>query len=317
VHRRFGHGLVRVAFVPALLAFAISPWLRWAPSSGWQLVSTTSTAATAPVLLTAMFVVWMVEQLYPANPTWNVRPVTDGLEGLSKLGRDLIYLFGVAQLSALVVGAIDPFLRAHVPSLGLWPTAAPFAVRVALAFFLAELLAYWVHRAAHRFRPLWQFHSTHHVITELNGLKSVRTHPVDNLLFYVGRITPLIVLGAGLDELLAAIYLGGFLGILAHANVNVSDRVLGLLVNFPQVHAVHHSADVAESNCNFGCHTVLWDLVFRTFRHAPQPGLQLGVAPVGPRTLWQELAWPFYRWVSESPQNEKGGLSPFSDSARR
>jgi sterol desaturase/sphingolipid hydroxylase (fatty acid hydroxylase superfamily) len=126
----------------------------------------------------------------------------------------------------------------------------------------------------------------------------VRTHPVDNALFYLGRVAPLVLLGAGADEVLAAIYLGGALGILSHANLEVSDWGLGLFFNLPRAHSVHHSADAVEANSNFGCHTVLWDRLFGTFRPAPQPGLVLGVKPVGPRSLWQQLAWPFYRWVS-------------------
>jgi ornithine lipid hydroxylase len=295
---RFGQTLFRYTFVPALLVFSLAPWLVFDRASGWAFTSATRLGATGPVLLLVMLIVWMAEQLYPANPDWNARLFTDGTRGWKRLGHDLVYLFGVAQLSALLVGRLDPLLQSAVGQVGLWPAQAPFAARAALAFFAAEFFAYWVHRAAHRFRPLWQFHSTHHVITELNGLKAVRTHPVDNLVAYVGRIVPLMLLGAGPDELQAAIYFGGVLGILAHANLDLSDRGLGLLVNFPSVHAAHHSSDLAEANVCFGCHTVLWDRVFGTFRRTAQPGLRLGVAPVGPRSLWQELAWPFYRRVS-------------------
>lgn len=294
---RFGQSLFRHTFVPALLVLSLAPWLAFDRSTGWGFTSTTRLEVTGPMLLLVMLVVWMAEQLYPANADWNARLFTDGLRGWKRLGHDLVYLFGVAQLSAFLVGRLDPLLAAAVGKLDLWPAQAPFAARVALAFFTVEFFAYWVHRAAHRFRPLWQFHSTHHVITELNGLKAVRTHPVDNVVAYVGRVVPLMLLGAGPSELQAAIYFGGVLGILSHANLTLSDRGLGLLVNFPSAHAAHHASDVAEANVNFGCHTVLWDRVFGTFRRAARPGATLGVDPVGPRTLWQQLAWPFYRRV--------------------
>ena len=294
-----GHALFRCLFVPALLGLSLVPWL-FSPRPGqWALASTSRPGATAMVLLLSMLLIWLAEQLYPQNPGWNARLFSDP-SGWRRLGRDAIYLFGVTQLTAYLLVATGPLLEsavalAHVRA--LWPAGAAFPVKVLLAFFLAEFFSYGFHRAAHRSRILWQFHSTHHFLTELNGLKSVRTHPVDNLLFYVCRTAPLLLAGAGAEELVAATFFGGVLGILAHANLRVSDWGLGLLVNFPQVHAVHHSAKLAESNCNFGCHTVLWDRVFRTYQRAPVD-LVLGVAPVGPRSLWQELAWPFFRWVS-------------------
>jgi len=250
------------------------------------------TAISAALLLT-----WMAEQLFPRVAGWNVR-FSDGLRGWALLARDVFYLLAVTRLTATLVTAADPAISSAMSSLGvpaIWPSQWPFAIRAALAFATVELCAYWLHRAAHRSRVLWQFHSTHHVLTELNALKSVRTHPIDNLLFHVARTSPLLLLGAGPEEIAAAIYLGAMLGILAHANVQLSEGVLGWVINFPRWHVVHHSPVVAESQSNFGCHTVIWDRVFGTFRNEGTG--EVGVVPVGRRSLWRELAWPFYRWV--------------------
>jgi len=178
----------------------------------------------------------------------------------------------------------------------LWPASLPFAARVALVFLIVELFSYWYHRAAHRFAFLWGFHSTHHVLTVVTGLKALRTHPIDNALFYIPRTLPLVFIGAGAEELLAATWFGCVLGILSHANIDVQDGGLGWFVNLPRFHLVHHSSNLEESNSNFGCHTVLWDRVFGTFRASKGEAL-IGVTPVRVRTLWQELIWPFYRSV--------------------
>lgn len=282
-----GHAVFRPLFLPALLCFSLTPWL--VPPAA-------RAGAMATVLALSMLFIWMAEQLYPINREWNARLSAPG--GALRLLRDGIYLFGVTQLTAYLIAASEPWLRVGFAGpLVAWPASAPFVVRVLLAFLAIELFSYWVHRAAHRFALLWQFHSTHHFVTELNGLKSVRTHPVDNVVFYVARTVPLVIVGAGIDEVVAATYFGGVLGIFAHANVSVSARGLGLFFNFPQTHAAHHSSVLAESNTNFGCHTVLWDRVFGTWCAAPAAPVALGVAPVGRRTLWQELIWPFYRRV--------------------
>jgi sterol desaturase/sphingolipid hydroxylase (fatty acid hydroxylase superfamily) len=174
-------------------------------------------------------------------------------------------------------------------------------VRVLLVFLITELASYLIHRAAHRVPLLWRFHSTHHVTEEMSGLKSLRLHPVDNVVFYVVRNVPLLLLGVGAEEILTVTYVACTLSILSHANVNVADGRLGWVINLPQYHRVHHSSDIEESNSNFGCHTVLWDRVFGTFRRAPKGTLTLGMVPLGRRTLWQELVWPFYRSQFQDP----------------
>ena len=252
------------------------------------------------VLLLVILALGVAERFYPANDGWKYQFGT--VLGWAGFFRDVFYLLIITQLTALLIAAAAYGLRkldgGFDLGIRLWPLGAPLAVRVVLAFFLVELFSYWFHRACHRVPLLWQFHSTHHVITELTGLKSLRTHPVDNVLFHVARAVPLLLLGAGPAELLAATYFGSILGILAHSNIDVADGFLGVVVNYPRFHTVHHSSALAESNANFGCHTVLWDRVFRTFRRETLAPLVLGVAPVRTRSLWEELVWPFYRRVS-------------------
>lgn len=247
------------------------------------------------VLLSLILFIFLVERIWPANPASNGHLFSVEPGGLR---RDLVFLFFIAQLSALLIVFASKWMAPLITGQGLWPTSAPFALKVALAFFAIEFFSYWFHRAAHRIPLLWQFHSTHHVITQLNGLKALRTHPVDNVLFYLVRTAPLMLVGAGLDEVITATTFGAILGVLSHANVNVSERGLGLLVNLPGYHAVHHSVELAESNSNFGCHTIIWDRVFGTFRKTLEVPPTIGVHPVGTRSIWQELIAPFYKKVS-------------------
>ncbi len=278
----------RRLFVPVFLLLAALPWLAG--------------TATWASLFICLWAVWFAEQLHPARREWNARPFSQGLAGWRALAKDFVYLFGVTRLTAWLVGAVEPRLTAGASALGLpalWPAQLPLPARIALAFLLIELASYWVHRAAHHFSFLWQFHSTHHALTELNGFKSVRTHPFDNAVFFVARLTPLLLLGAGAEEVAAAAYLGGALGILSHANLPLEGGVFGWVVNLPGVHALHHSADLAQARGNYGCHTVLWDRVFGTLREGGPAPAQLGLEGGRPRTLWQELAWPLYRSVRD------------------
>jgi sterol desaturase/sphingolipid hydroxylase (fatty acid hydroxylase superfamily) len=295
LQRRPGHAIFRHAFVPALVGASVASWIyRGELTRLWSLRIDFATF----VLLLSLFCVWLAEQFYPADAQWNFHPLSGGARSWNQFARDLVYVLLITQATALVIdataGALGPRLRAW-GARTWWPSAAPFALRVLLAFLAIELFSYWLHRAAHRYRLLWQFHSTHHLVTELNGFKALRTHPIDNLFFYLARNTPLLLLGAGADELVAATCLCGVLGFVAHANIRVSEGWLGLVVNFPRYHLVHHSAAAAEGNSNFGCHTVLWDRLFGTFRSSIEEPFALGMEPVGPRSLSQELLWPFFR----------------------
>lgn len=290
--------LFRHAFAPALLGAMLGALAmdREAPGSVAGFDFTTA------AFLLSLGAVWIAEWLFPANRAWNYNLLAEDGRGWSVLGHDLAYFFFVTQLTVLLLRptrwAVEHAVQrlgAHLPH--LWPSGAPFAVRAGLAFLLVELGSYWFHRAAHHVELLWRFHSTHHVIESLTGIKSVRTHPVDNALFFIARMTPLLLLGAGAEELAAATYLGSILGVLSHANVDLAPGVLRWFVNFPSDHAVHHSAEIDESRSNYGCHTVIWDRVFGTYRSGDVAPAELGVRPLGTRTLWQELVAPLYRRI--------------------
>ncbi|MBX7097297.1 MAG: sterol desaturase family protein [Myxococcaceae bacterium] len=288
--------IFRFAFLPTVLGVSAAAWIwREALVAHFALKVDFGTVA----LLLTLLAVFVAEQVFPAVPAWNYRLLSGKPDGIRRLGRDLFYVFIVTQLSALAITLVDRELTSRLAALGLaldrprlWPSAAPFAARVALAFFVLELGSYGYHRAAHRVPLLWRFHSTHHVVAELTGAAALRTHPLDNVLFFLARTIPLVVLGAGAEEVSTAGYLCGVLGILAHANVEVSPRLGGLLLNVPAIHALHHAAEVQLGACNYGCHTVLWDRVFGTFRPAPKTPPTLGLSPPGPRSLWQELVAP-------------------------
>lgn len=320
---RWGHGVFRHLFVPTVLALSVVSWVFHA--EGTRFLAAASGLRidfTTCALFLSMVLLWCAEQVYPAHPDWNYQlsaPGDRGWLGWERLGRDVLYLVIVTQVTGILVFLTSTWVESNLKSLGfgfglshsLWPRALPFAVRVLLVFLLMELSSYWLHRAAHHSGLLWRFHSTHHVVTELTALKALRTHPLDNVLFYVVRYVPLLLLGAGSEEVVAAVYFGTLLSLLAHSNIDVSEGLLGLVVNFPQYHAVHHAADLTASRSNYGCHTILWDRLFGTFQRPAGEPWVVGVHPVGRRTLWQELVAPLYRvpFTSGADDEEEDALS--------
>jgi sterol desaturase/sphingolipid hydroxylase (fatty acid hydroxylase superfamily) len=61
----------------------------------------------------------------------------------------------------------------------------------------------------------------------------------------------------------------------SHGNVRLApglDRVLRWIVVTPEMHRVHHSIILRETNSNFGFNLPWWDRLFGTYRAQPEAG---------------------------------------------
>jgi sterol desaturase/sphingolipid hydroxylase (fatty acid hydroxylase superfamily) len=60
-----------------------------------------------------------------------------------------------------------------------------------------------------------------------------------------------------------------------HSNVALPprlDRLARWVIVTPQMHEVHHSAERAETDSNFGFNLTWWDRLFGTYREKPAAG---------------------------------------------
>jgi sterol desaturase/sphingolipid hydroxylase (fatty acid hydroxylase superfamily) len=115
----------------------------------------------------------------------------------------------------------------------------------------------------------------HHTDLDFDTTTGVRFHPLEILLsmgIKVGAVygfaipAPAVVL---FEILLNATSLFN------HGNVRLPqpiDRVLRLFEVTPEMHRVHHSVIIRETNSNFGFNLPWWDRLFGTYRSAPAAG---------------------------------------------
>ena len=71
-----------------------------------------------------------------------------------------------------------------------------------------------------------------------------------------------------------------YLGLMAFLGATFVDRWLRWIVVTPDMHRVHHSVRVDESNTNFGFNLPWWDRLFGTYRAQPRgghEGMSIGV----------------------------------------
>jgi sterol desaturase/sphingolipid hydroxylase (fatty acid hydroxylase superfamily) len=90
-----------------------------------------------------------------------------------------------------------------------------------------------------------------------------------------------------------------------HANVRLPpriERVLRWFIISPDMHRVHHSKDMRETNSNYGFNLSIWDRLFGTYHAQPalgHEGMRIGVSgledPKSSVRLLGLLAQPFQR----------------------
>jgi sterol desaturase/sphingolipid hydroxylase (fatty acid hydroxylase superfamily) len=87
-----------------------------------------------------------------------------------------------------------------------------------------------------------------------------------------------------------------------HGNVRLPqaiDRVLRFFLVTPEMHRVHHSVIIRETNSNFGFNLPWWDRLFGTYRSGPaagHEGMTIGLSHFrdpGELTLPRLLILPF------------------------
>lgn len=138
----------------------------------------------------------------------------------------------------------------------------------AVGLLVSELASYWIHRACHEVGFLWRWvHQVHHSAERFDTYGAFFFHP-NEMLVQVGL--SLLVSGALLGLTPEAAGLVGAAGFLMawfqHANVR-TPRALGLVVQRPESHGVHHARGVHTGN--FG-NLSIWDQVFGTFSNPPE-----------------------------------------------
>ena len=78
--------------------------------------------------------------------------------------------------------------------------ALPGPVQFVVALTVAEIAAYWAHRATHQVPLLWRFHKVHHASAQLDWLAAAHLHPVDQIFVRTAAVVPLFVLGFSRDD---------------------------------------------------------------------------------------------------------------------
>ncbi len=138
------------------------------------------------------------------------------------------------------------------------------------ALLLADFTYYWMHRFEHRVRVLWAYHSVHHSSPEFNLTTAYRLAWVESLVEWVFFL-PMILLGFDLVQTLLVLFV-----VVAYQTWIQTQKIgrlgwLDKVFNTPSVHRVHHGANPAYLDKNYGGILILWDRLFGTYQAETEP----------------------------------------------
>lgn len=187
-----------------------------------------------------------------------------------------------ATSAVLLVGGVDPLLKAALPVLTIallgepGPGKAglaglPLALQVLLALLWIEFAKYWMHRWHHEVPALWRLHALHHGSERLYWLNNFRFHPLNHVFNTLASLLPLWLLGLPEAALLGATALTQPVVMLQHMNIDLRSGWLNHVLSTNEAHRWHHSSRPDEANANYGSALLLWDRLFGTFQHRPAP----------------------------------------------
>ena len=178
----------------------------------------------------------------------------------------------------------------------------PHWLEIGLAIVLLDFIIYWQHQVFHHVPILWRFHMMHHSDLDLDVSSGVRFHPAEIVISTVVKAAAVTMVGvAPLAVVIFEVILNST-ALFNHSNVRMPlwfDRMLRYAIVTPDMHRIHHSTEVRETNSNFGFNVPWWDRLFGTYCAEPalgQTGMKIGLEHLGAPVclnLFMMLRFPF------------------------
>lgn len=209
------------------------------------------------------------------------------LAGLDNIALRLVF-------PVLAVGVAD-YMHSHNYGLfGLldWPVL----VELVLAVVLLDLAIYLQHVATHKIPVLWLVHQVHHSDTEVDLTTGIRFHPIEIVLSMAYKFLVITLIGPSAFAVFLFEVLLNMFAMFSHANIKIPAKIDDLLrrvIVTPDMHRIHHSTRMRETDSNYGFNLSIWDHLFGTYIQDPKDGhnaMQIGLTPYQSRKP-SKLVW--------------------------
>lgn len=189
---------------------------------------------------------------------------------------------GVAMLNTVLLRLLSPTAVIGVAVLAteqgwglLNHVALPGWIATVFAMLILDFAIYLQHVLFHAVPVLWRLHRMHHADLDFDVTTGARFHPIEILLSMGIKLAVVAALGPPAIAVFIFEVALNATAMFNHGNIKIAtkvDRVLRWFVVTPDMHRVHHSIVVRETNSNFGFNLPWWDRLFRTYRAQPAAG---------------------------------------------
>jgi sterol desaturase/sphingolipid hydroxylase (fatty acid hydroxylase superfamily) len=188
-------------------------------------------------------------------------------------------LVGIDTLTVKLLFPLLPIAFAHTVTAQGWGlsamVAAPLWLKTAAAVIALDFIIYLQHVMFHHQPLLWRLHRVHHTDLDLDVTSGVRFHPGEIIISMVIKLGAIALLGAPPQAVLIFEVALNSCALFNHGNIRLPDaldQLLRPLLVTPDMHRVHHSTIVKETNSNYGFCLSWWDRLCRTYRPQPRHG---------------------------------------------
>jgi len=188
----------------------------------------------------------------------------------------------IVALNPLSVALVYPILPVGVALLAseqswglLHQWSLPYWFEVLIGVVALDLVVYTQHVLHHAIPVLWRLHMVHHADLDFDMTTGLRFHPIEIIVSMAIKLSAVAAIGASpLAVLIFEVALNAT-SMFNHSNIRLPkkmDRILRLLVVTPDMHRVHHSVVIRETNSNYGFNLPWWDRLLGTYKDQPAKG---------------------------------------------
>jgi sterol desaturase/sphingolipid hydroxylase (fatty acid hydroxylase superfamily) len=184
----------------------------------------------------------------------------------------------IIRIVAFAIPFLPAFLAISVEAsqIGLLYTVPmPQILRIILAIIILDFIVYVQHVVFHSLPFLWRFHMMHHSDLDFDLTTALRFHPVEIIISLFIKIGAVYLIGAPFYSVVLFEIILNVAAMFNHSNLALHplvDKILRFVIVTPDMHRVHHSVRINETNSNFGFNFPYWDRLFGTYKAQPAAG---------------------------------------------
>lgn len=188
----------------------------------------------------------------------------------------------IIALNPLSVALVYPIMPVGVAKLAadhqwgfLNQLALPDWLDLLMGVVLLDFAVYVQHVMFHAIPAFWRLHMMHHADLDFDLTTGLRFHPIEIIISMAIKLSAVAALGASPMSVLIFEVVLNATAIFSHSNLRIPehvDRVLRLIMVTPDMHRVHHSVVIRETNSNYGFNLPWWDRLLGTYKAQPDRG---------------------------------------------